>query len=164
MQRPEPAWLSGMRRIVPGVDVIRINRDDDPMDGMERGPMDRDDGEKVENDKVGLGGPRRRHAGGAEEDDSGSGSGSSTARDDESGDKAQGQTLRQMEEEAAREEAEESDEERRLEASGRKTPPIREFREGNHLIIERSTSQDGGDVNLSFSSSPSLSAFSGCLG
>ncbi|KAL7408912.1 Sodium/hydrogen exchanger family-domain-containing protein [Mrakia frigida] len=153
VERPEPAWLSGMQRIVPGAN-IRINRDDD----VEKGPGDREEKE------IGLSSDSTAGLDDRGEGSSnGSGSGSSTRRngvtgdkkkdvggeevENEEGGKMEGKTIGEIEAEGERREAQETGSDIELEESGRKTPPLREFRQGNHLIIERG-GDDGADVEV----------------
>lgn len=169
-RRPEPAWLSGVNRIIPG-QIIRINRDDDG--DLEKGPMDREDDELTPEEKAEMEDAERDRL---ERGEGSSSSGSSTAvkpptkseRSSNPEDRheaiksnmkeiaAEDHGIRAEDaHEEAKEEVEgdeeqenESMEERQLESDGRRTPPIREFREGNHLIIERRKKEDG-DVRTS---------------
>ncbi|CED85200.1 na h exchanger 1 [Phaffia rhodozyma] len=178
LRRPEPAWLSGVRRILPG-DIITINRDDD--DDLERGPGDRDEraldhddrDEKTMSEKRN----RRTRMDEIDEDEekisreNSNSSGSSTMAGSRPGNLALSRTKRVDEDEDEEDdedsmgslktrrreaaydregearEAAESDEERKLEREGRKTPPLRKFREGPHLIVEREV-DDGGEVEV----------------
>lgn len=141
-----------MQRIVPGA-VIRINRDDD----TEKGPDEKDfalnSGSSGDADDRGEG--------------SSSGSGSSRTRQGdvstlktkkttvdgeeaevEEGSKLEGKSVGQLEREGDKREAAETRSEHELEDAGRKSEPLREFREGNHLVIERE-SEENGDVSRS---------------
>lgn len=169
-RRPEPAWLSGVNRIIPG-QVIRINRDDDD---LEKGAIDREessDDDLTPEEKQEMQRAEQELADRSAASSSSSSSGSSTAVKRVDGGESpmtpgkeheavkermkdiaaddHGLSRDQVHEEARQEiEGEEqadgeSMEEKQLESDGRRTPPIREFREGNHLIIERRKAQDG---------------------
>ena len=60
--------------------------------------------------------------------------------ENEEGGEMEGKTVGEIEAEGERREQEQTGSDEELQEAGRETPPLREFREGNHLIIER-----GGD-------------------
>ena len=129
----EPAWTTHARRITPG-DIIRINRDDDAEEG-DMGLRSRVDSTL-----------EKRNGIADAEDGSGGSSSSQTAAQREEGDGLQMRERRRrvspsLNSEEAREEEEEAEEgERQIqsgESGGRETPPLAQYREGNHLIIER---------------------------
>jgi hypothetical protein len=125
----EPAWTSHARRIIPGQDIT-INRDDDPEEGDMgvRQESDQHDRSLREKNSLGDNSSGSRTAAGQdmemkERNSQASGSGSSGNVDDDDGESGGSQT-------------------------GRRTPPLAEYREGNHLIIERTGGVDG-EVSLS---------------
>lgn len=168
-RRPEPAWLSGVNRIIPG-QIIRINRDDDDLEKgshagrRAEGELD-DDLTAEEKEEMRRSERERELAGGSASSSSGSSTALKGRTDGEMSPEEEHEAVKErMKEiaaedhnlspdavhEEAREEVEgeeelanESAEERQLESDGRRTPPVREFREGNHLIIERRLAEDG---------------------
>lgn len=179
-RRPEPAWLSGVNRIIPG-QIIRINRDDDDLEKGSQAERRELDDDLTAEEKEEMRRSEREREREAAEGSASSSSGSSTAIKGRTGDEspmspeqehkavkermkdiaAKDHNLsREAVHEEAREEIEgeeqeamETAEEHQLESDGRRTPPVREFREGNHLVIERRLAEDG-DVRLPF---PNLS-------
>ncbi|WWD18709.1 hypothetical protein CI109_103163 [Kwoniella shandongensis] len=141
----EPAWTTHARRIQPGQEIT-INRDDDPEEG-DLSIRRRDTyegsahGEKlVEEDSGGSSSSRTRHGddiemqekrpahggdsdGGVHHGGEGNGGERGERRSSHSG--------------SERAEEQEGDEEIDDQKGGNKTPPVAEFREGHHLIIER---------------------------
>lgn len=114
-RRDEPAWTTHARRVIPGQDIV-INRDEDPEEG-DIGIVPR---EKVHNEKV------------VASDDSQNSSSSRTAGRDET---------YEMEDREGRDDTSGSrssyvDDEDGS-GNGNRTPPLTEYREGHHLIIER---------------------------
>lgn len=152
---------------MPG-ELIIVNRDDDDED-LERGPVDREEDE-VEGEEKTME-EMRREKNDDDDDEEGisreksNSSGSSTAAGSRGERSTKGVEARhkekmeapdaghtdavkreaELDEEGERREAAESDEERELEKDGRKPPPLRKFREGQHLVIEREV-DDGGEV------------------
>lgn len=115
----EPAWTSHARRITPG-QTIRINRDDD---------MD-------EAGDIGL----RVKPSPPEDDSTGSSSSRSRGNEDmEMQERRRGSVTAVVPD---------SSEDNRNEAvDGSRTPPLAEYREGNHLVVERKRSQ-GSEVDV----------------
>ncbi|ORY22016.1 Sodium/hydrogen exchanger family-domain-containing protein [Naematelia encephala] len=124
----EPAWTTHARRVIPGQEIV-INRDDDAEEGdlgLRRSDTIRD-AEAVQAGKI-----------------EGSSGGSSSSRtmaqgeDIELTESPQGdlEEERQAEHDAERdaggERAQDTDDE-----DGSRTPPLAEYREGNHLVVER---------------------------
>ena len=130
-----PAWTTHARRILPGQE-IRINRDDDAeegdlgMRGREKPVETEDDG-----DADGSGGSSDSRTLGRIDDiemQKRGSSGSDEAVNDREG-----------------EQNEEAEGEREIEEdAGERTPPLAEYREGPHLIIERKRG-DGEEVSSS---------------
>lgn len=130
-RREEPAWTTHARRITPGEEII-INRDDDAEEGdlgLRRSRTADTAREKMaEGEKV----PDR------DVDDSGGSSSSRTVavgdeiemKDRQSSGEASDMSGGQRE--TADNEGNEDDDD-----GGQRTPPLAEYREGNHLIIER---------------------------
>jgi len=130
----EPAWTTHARRIAPG-QSITINRDDDPEEG--------DIGLR-RNTTSDLEKTRSRNG----EDDSGGSSSSRTVH-------PEGEDI-EMSEKRIEPERERMEDGERVEegeqdgnADGTRTPPVMEYREGHHLIIERKRNE-GDEVRFSF--------------
>jgi sodium/hydrogen antiporter len=161
-QRPEPAWLSGMRRVVPGQE-IRINRDDDG-DDLEKGPMDREEDRRMTPSGSGSGGSVRSGsstAGNSPGDEKSTGFATAKGHDGQKKHSSppprmEDESLSELENEAARTATHETATDEEMESEGRKTPPLQEYREGNDLIIERAYGENE-DVSVgSFSDHPSI--------
>jgi len=122
----EPAWTTHARRIQPGQKIV-INRDEDP----EEGDLGMRMGEKAVNSE---------QPSSPVEDESGGSSSSRTAAGREVMEKSESRQLDSDEERSLHEEREAADGEdvmRDEPQGGRSTPPLAQYREGNHLIIER---------------------------
>lgn len=122
-RRDEPAWTTHARRILPG-QQIRINRDDDAEEGdlgIRRFPTESVTGEKLP-------------AGEGSSGESGTGSGSSRREEIEMQERA---SVEEHEQEAEYTTPVREDRGRTDSEEGRRTPPLAEYREGHHLVIER---------------------------
>lgn len=116
----EPAWTSHARRIQPG-QQIRINRDDDM-------------------DEAGDIGLRPKPA---SPEDASTGSSSSRSRPAENED----MEMQERRHASATMQEDDAETNRNEAQDGRRTPPLAEYREGNHLIIERQRS-NGSEVDV----------------
>jgi len=118
-----PAWTTHARRLIPG-QSIRVNRDDDPEEGdlgMGRHDQDSSAREKLSNPS-------------STEDSAGS-----STSNEKIEMRQRGRRFPETEGEEAHgatEEERELDDEEHV-GGGRRTPPLNEYREGHHLVIER---------------------------
>ena len=144
----EPAWTTHARRINPGEEIV-INRDEDGEDGdlgiRQREKSSGSDslrGEKLEDGEDASGGSSSSRTAGAENiemverrlrHDRGSHEGEHA--DEHTGERA------------GRHAAGESGSEEIEEDAGDRTPPLAEYREGNHLVIERK-GREGEEVEV----------------
>ena len=130
----ETAWTTHARRIQPGQEIV-INRDEDPAEGdlglrMREKTTDSVTGEKVSDESGG--GSSLRITGPDE------GLAVRTTSSDESDNERSSLEERELAEgQAVIDDGE----------GGRKTPPLAQYREGNHLIVERKRNE-GEEVSL----------------
>jgi len=124
-RQDEPAWTTHARRIQPGQEIV-INRDEDPAEG-DLGMLTREKTvDSATGEKLSPG-----------EDESG-GSSSSTRRDEVI--ESRGPKREDSDDRSSQEERESAEGEAVLDeeaGDGRNTPPLAQYREGNHLVIER---------------------------
>ncbi|ODO10668.1 hypothetical protein I350_01265 [Cryptococcus amylolentus CBS 6273] len=152
----EPAWTTHARRVVPGQDIV-INRDDDDEEG-DLGIVRRDTlhsegnghlGEKiVEEDSGGSSSSGGRQAEDIEmvEKRRRSSRGSEQAETAEL-EPRRSRTSRDESPESPVEQAEEEEGDEIIHSGGRSTPPLAEYREGHHLVIER-RAKDSDEVEV----------------
>ncbi|KAK8858818.1 hypothetical protein IAR55_003048 [Kwoniella newhampshirensis] len=142
----EPAWTTHARRIQPGQEIT-INRDDDPEEGdlsiRRRDTLDGSaHGEKlVEEDSGGSSSSRTRHGDDIEMQEKrpahGGDKEGGVHHGGEGNGGADGERTSLHSDSERAEEEEGDDEIDDTRGGGRNTPPLAEFREGHHLIIER---------------------------
>ena len=146
--RDEPAWTTHARRVQPGQEIV-INRDEDPEEGdlglqQREKTLDSEIGEKLSPNIS----PADDESGGSSSSRTAGGEhlhGMEKAKREESEDESSNEAREDAEGRAVFESESEDEEENQDEArrtrQGRKTPPLAQYREGHHLVVERKTGE-----------------------
>ena len=143
----EPAWTTHARRIVPGQgqDIV-VNRDDD----AEEGDLGLRNTEKSSDTAISEKNALRSEVSAGSGSGSGGSSSSRTAAVREGDAEATGDESIEMQDRSRGHQGEragDDDDRSTDEDAGERTPPLAEYREGNHLVIERK-GREGEEVSV----------------